>query len=154
RPIKITAAGGTLGSSSSTGVTTYNGTITGPGTLAIGGSGTTNAGGSSAATYTGPLNLSSGALSKASHANACSGGAIYLNGGNLRTTGNITTSRLAFQNTSSVISVAPSTTLTMTGVISGAGATLTKGDAGNLTLTAANLLSSSITVAGGGLIFS
>lgn len=146
--VNVTDAGSTFGLSSG---------ITGSGPLFKTGSGSAAFTGSNTG-FTGNVVVSAGTLVVGSDANLGGGGTVILNGGTLLTSGGgITTSKNFVQNGTAGGINTNGLNSTINGVVSNtttASTVFTKGGAGNLTLTAANTLSSGVTVAGGGLILS
>jgi autotransporter-associated beta strand protein len=123
------------------GVISGTGSLTqlGPGTLVL-------AGGN---TYTGTTTMSGGILSIASGANLGATSSLTFNGGNLLTTGNVTTSLPVILAANGTIDNSGNTD-TFSGVLSGAGA-LTSTGAGTLILIATNTYSGGTTIAAGTL---
>jgi fibronectin-binding autotransporter adhesin len=103
-------------------------------------------------TYTGGTGINGGTVQVAADHNlgaATSG--LSFNGGTLATTASFATTRATTLNANGgAFDVAPTTTLTMTGAIGGAGA-LTKADAGILALTGDNTYSGGTTISSGTL---
>ncbi len=129
--------------------TTLSGPIGGSGALTADGGGTLVLSGTN--TYSGGTYLISGRLSISSDANlGASTGTLALNGGTLATTASLTSARTIYLDTPSTIDVAPGTTTTLSGAISGGGS-LTKVDAGTLVLTGTNSYTGGTTVSGGTL---
>jgi fibronectin-binding autotransporter adhesin len=100
-------------------------------------------------TYTGTTTMSGGILSIASGANLGATSSLTFNGGNLLTTGNVTTSVPVIMAANGTIDNGGNTD-TFSGVFSGAGA-LTSTGAGTLILTANNTYSGGTTIAAGTL---
>ena len=103
-------------------------------------------------TYTGGTAINGGTLQVAADDNlgAATGG-LSFDGGTLATTASFTTNRATTLNANGgTFDVAPTTTLTMTGAIGGAGA-LTKADIGTLVLTGTNTYSGGTTITSGTL---
>ena len=101
-------------------------------------------------TYTGGTAINGGTVQVAADNNlgaATSG--LRFDGGTLATTASFTTNRATTLNANGgTFDIAPTTTLTMAGVIGGAGA-LTKADIGTLVLTGTNTYSGGTTIASG-----
>ena len=126
---------------------TLTGVISGTGSLTQLGSGTLVL--TAANTYTGDTIISGGILSIASEANISATSSLTFNGGNLLTTGNVTTSVPVIMAANVTIDNGGNTD-TFSGVFSGAGA-LTSTGAGTLILTANNSYTGGTTIAAGTL---
>src|SRR5262249_36027525 len=102
--------------------------------------------------YSGGTAINGGTLQIASDANLGDlAGALSLDGGTLRTTANITSARVVTLNAGrGTFETQPSTTLTLTSAIGGAGA-LTKTGAGSLILIADSTYTGGTTIAAGTL---
>ncbi|MCG3101632.1 autotransporter-associated beta strand repeat-containing protein, partial [Enterobacter sp. DRP3] len=158
------ATTGSFNTARTTTVNTGGGTVdTAAGTTlamsgAIGGSGLltkTDAGTlilSGANTWTGGTAINGGTLQVSGDANlGAATGSLSFDGGTLATTGSFSSTRTTTLNSGGgTIDTASGTTLTMSGVVGGAG-TLTKTDTGTLTLTNTNTYSGGTTVSGGTL---
>lgn len=128
-------------------------TKTGSGTLTLSGENT----------YTGPTSVTGGSVSIAGNAGLgapASGSGLTLNGGTLATTSSLALDNAGANNRAVTIgssggafNVADSTTLTVSGTVSGSSGTLTKSGGGTLTLSGNNAttLSSAINLVGGTL---
>jgi fibronectin-binding autotransporter adhesin len=116
--------------------TLFSGVISGTGKLVKSGSGTLTLAGNNS--YSGGTEIVTGTLSVSADANlgATSGGLTF-NGGTLATTASFDTSRTVSLLQAGMLDVAVSTTLGLTGTVSGAGA-LIKTGAGSLTLSGNN----------------
>ena len=116
--------------------TLFSGIISGTGKLVKSGSGTLTLAGNNS--YSGGTEIVTGTLSVSADANlgATSGGLTF-NGGTLATTASFDTSRTVSLLQAGMLDVAVSTTLGLTGTVSGAGA-LIKTGAGSLTLSGNN----------------
>jgi outer membrane autotransporter protein len=141
-------SGGSLtvnGSSSDT----FGGVISGAGNLTKSGSGQlilTNTN-----TFTGTVTMGGGTLAVSSDANlGNSGNALVFNGGTLRTTAGLTSSRSIALSGAGTVDVDTSQTTSLTGVIGGTGG-LTKTGSGILTLSGTNTYGGTTTVNAGTL---
>ena len=103
-------------------------------------------------TYTGGTAINGGTLQVAADDNlGASTSGLSFDGGTLATTASFTTNRATTLNANGgTFDVAPTTTLTMTGAIGGAGA-LTKADIGTLVLTGTNTYTGGTTITSGTL---
>lgn len=114
-------------------ILTFSGNISGStNSLTMSGSGTLSLTGGSVA-YSGGTIINSGTLSTNSLGNAS--GAVTFGGGTLLTNSTISTSGAVTFNAGAIISTATSTTLTLSGTITGGSNSLTKNGAGTLSLT-------------------
>ncbi len=139
------------------GDTTLSGNLTtGAGTLTKNGSGILTLGGATS-TYTGGTTINDGMVRVSADRNlGATTGAVTLNGGTLENTASFTlnSSRILTLGASGgTIDTNSGTTLTFGGVVAGAG-TLTKADAGTLTLSGANTHTGGVVINGGTLITS
>lgn len=128
---------------------TYAGNISGSGVVSKRGVGRTALSGSN--TFTGGLNITSGVLAVGSSA-SLGGGTILLSGGTLASASTFTVSRAlnlaVFPSNSGTIDVLSGTTLTWSGIASGAGSLVKTGD-GTLILSGTNTYGGSTTVSSG-----
>ena len=128
---------------------TFNGVISGAGSVRQGGAGTTILTGINS--YAGGTAINAGTLQVSSDANlGAAAGPLSFNNGILRTTANISSARTATLTGAGTMLTDAGTSFTLSGVVSGAGG-LTKSGAGTLTLTGANGYTGGTTIAGGTL---
>ncbi len=146
--LAVGASSGTLEVASGTSLT-VSGVVSGAGAL-----NKTSAGSlilSGANTLSGTVNVTGGVLQVAANNNLGTG-ALSLDGGTLATTGSFATSRaVAVGANNGTVSVASGTDLTVSGVVSGAGA-LNKTSAGSLILSGANTHTGTLGVNQGTLV--
>ncbi|MDM0117295.1 autotransporter-associated beta strand repeat-containing protein [Variovorax sp. J22R133] len=130
---------------------TYSGTVSGSGELVQAGLGTLILTASNS--HTGGTAIEEGTLQISSDANlGAATGDLRLSGGTLVTTATISSSRpTVLAQRGGTFATAVGTTLTMTGIVDGAGG-LTKSDAGGLVLTGANSYAGPTTVTAGTLL--
>jgi fibronectin-binding autotransporter adhesin len=152
RPVTLNASGGTVDVNPST-VLTLTGSINGTGALTKTDSGTLVLTGAN--TYTGGTFINAGAVQVSADANlgGPSGGLTFTGAGTLADAGTFSSLRtvtLSGAGTTATFAVAAGQTLTLAGVISGAGA-LTKTDSGRLVLTGAETYTGTTTVSAGAL---
>jgi fibronectin-binding autotransporter adhesin len=130
-------------------VVTFNGVISGAGSVRQGGAGTTILAGVNS--YAGGTAIDAGTLQVSSDANlGAAAGALSFSNGMLRTTANITSARNATLAGAGAVLTDAGTSFTLGGAISGAGG-LTKSGAGALILTGASSYAGGTTISGGAL---
>ncbi|AUW57676.1 hypothetical protein C1T17_05715 [Sphingobium sp. SCG-1] len=128
---------------------TFNGVISGTGSVRQAGAGTTILTGINS--YAGGTAINAGTLQVSSDANlGAAAGPLGFNNGILRTTANISSARTVTLTGAGTILTDAGTSFTLSGVVSGAGG-MTKVGGGTLTLTGANSYTSGTTIAGGTL---
>jgi len=130
---------------------TLNGVISGSGSLTKTGAGTLVLSGTN--TYSGGTTVSSGTLQVAADASLGGAGSLVLDGGTFASSADMTSSRAVVLSASSTISPASATTLTLSGVMSGAG-DLTKAGTGTLVLSGTNTFTGATLVSAGTLSIS
>ncbi|KQZ73892.1 hypothetical protein ASE06_16385 [Sphingopyxis sp. Root214] len=130
-------------------IATFDGVISGSGSVKQSGAGTTILTGSNS--YTGGTAINAGTLQISSDANlGAAAGPLSFNNGILRTTANITSARAATLAGAGTMLTDAGTSFTLGGVVSGAGG-LTKSGTGTLILTGTNGYAGGTTISGGTL---
>ena len=130
-------------------ILTFNGVISGTGSVRQDGAGTTILTGINS--YAGGTAINAGTLQVSSDANlGAAAGPLSFNNGTLRTTANITSVRAATLVGAGTVLTDGGTSFTLSGVVSGVGG-LAKSGTGTLILTAANGYAGGTTISGGTL---
>ncbi len=148
RPTSLSARGGTFNTNSDTNFSVL-GSVDGSGALTKIGGGTLTLGGFNS--YSGGTRLNAGTVSISQDANlGASSGQVVFNGGTLRTTADLTSSRAVSLEGNGSIETANGSTFLLQSGISGAG-TLNKSGNGRLVLTASNAYGGGTNVQAGAL---